>query len=125
RAPADLHPGHRPRTVNRPVPAPAPEGVPVTTTPDRQPEILLEARGLQMHFPITKGAFFRRKVGAVRAVDGIDFAVRAGETLGLVGESGCGKSTTGRLVTRILEPTDGTVTFEGRDISHLSVGEMR
>jgi peptide/nickel transport system ATP-binding protein/oligopeptide transport system ATP-binding protein len=61
----------------------------------------------------------------VQAVDGLTFDVRRGETLSLVGESGCGKTTTGRLLTRLLEPTDGTVTFEGRDISHLSVGEMR
>ena len=88
-------------------------------------ETLLEVTGLEKHFPITRGIFFQRKVGAVRAVDGIDFSVRTGETLGLVGESGCGKSTTGRLVTHLLEPTAGKVIFEGRDISHLSVGQMR
>jgi oligopeptide/dipeptide ABC transporter ATP-binding protein len=87
-------------------------------------ENLLEVTGLQKHFPITKGVF-RRQVGAVRAVDGIDVSVRQGETLGLVGESGCGKSTAGRLFTRILEPTGGKIIFEGRDISHLNHEKMR
>jgi oligopeptide/dipeptide ABC transporter ATP-binding protein len=87
-------------------------------------ENLLEVSGLEKHFPITKG-LFRRQVGAVRAVDGIDLQVRAGETLGLVGESGCGKSTAGRLFTRILEPTAGKIIFEGQDVSHKSVTQMR
>ncbi|WP_229067689.1 ABC transporter ATP-binding protein [Actinoplanes sp. DH11] len=87
-------------------------------------ENLLEATGVQKHFPITKG-LFKRQIGAVRAVDGIDLEVRAGETLGLVGESGCGKSTLGRLFTRILEPTDGKIVFEGEDITHKSVTQMR
>jgi peptide/nickel transport system ATP-binding protein len=87
-------------------------------------ENLLEATGVQKHFPITKG-LFKRQIGAVRAVDGIDVSIRTGETLGLVGESGSGKSTAGRLFTRILEPTAGTITFEGEDISHKSVTQMR
>src|ERR1700754_3249113 len=87
-------------------------------------ENLLEVTGLEKHFPITRG-LFKRQVGAVRAVDGIDLAVRAGETLGLVGESGCGKSTAGRMFTRILEPTGGKIIFDGQDISHKSVAQMR
>src|SRR5690242_8712322 len=87
-------------------------------------ENLLEVSGLQKHFPITKG-LLKRQVGAVRAVDGIDLEVRSGETLGLVGESGCGKSTTGRLFTRILEPTAGKIVFAGEDISHKSVTQLR
>ncbi|MFD6424973.1 ABC transporter ATP-binding protein [Streptomyces sp. NPDC060198] len=89
-----------------------------------QGEVLLRVKGLEKHFPIKKG-LFQRTSGAVRAVDGIDFEVRAGETLGVVGESGCGKSTMGRLITRLLEPTAGTVEFEGTDITHLGVGRMR
>jgi peptide/nickel transport system ATP-binding protein len=85
---------------------------------------LLEVSGLQKHFPIVKG-LLRRQTGAVQAVDGLDFTVRRGETLGLVGESGCGKTTTGRLLTRLIEPTGGSISFEGRDISHLSTGQMR
>ncbi|MEU7059889.1 dipeptide ABC transporter ATP-binding protein [Streptomyces sp. NPDC046197] len=96
-----------------------------TLTKDAAPgETLLKVTGLQKHFPIRKG-LFQRQVGAVRAVDGIDFDVRAGETLGVVGESGCGKSTMGRLITRLLEPTAGTVEFEGKDITHLGVSGMR
>ncbi|MFI1584966.1 ABC transporter ATP-binding protein [Embleya sp. NPDC020630] len=87
-------------------------------------EVLLKVTGLQKHFPIRKG-LFRRRAGAVRAVDGIDFEVRSGETLGVVGESGCGKSTMGRLITRLLEPTSGTIEFEGEDITRLGVRGMR
>ncbi|MEV4891769.1 dipeptide ABC transporter ATP-binding protein [Nonomuraea sp. NPDC055795] len=87
-------------------------------------EPLLSVRDLQKHFPVTKG-LFKRQVGAVKAVDGISFDVFKGETLGLVGESGCGKSTTGRLVTRLLEPTGGQVVFEGQDVSHMPQGRLR
>ncbi|MFI9205477.1 ABC transporter ATP-binding protein [Streptomyces sp. NPDC053048] len=85
---------------------------------------LLKVEGLVKHFPITKGVL-RRQVGAVQAVDGVGFDVRPGETLGVVGESGCGKSTMGRLITRLLEPTAGRVEFEGEDITHLGVAAMR
>lgn len=88
------------------------------------PEPLLKVSGLVKHFPIKKG-LLQRQVGAVQAVDGLDFAVRPGETLGVVGESGCGKSTMGRLITRLLEPTAGRIEFEGKDITHLGTTGMR
>jgi oligopeptide/dipeptide ABC transporter ATP-binding protein len=94
-----------------------------TTVPPLGEE-LLAVTGLTKHFPIRRG-LLQRQTGAVQAVDGLDFTVTRGETLSLVGESGCGKTTTGRLLTRLLEPTDGTIIFEGRDISHLSEGRMR
>jgi oligopeptide transport system ATP-binding protein len=86
---------------------------------------LLEVQDLQKHFPITKGLFLARQTGAVRAVDGVSFDVKPGETLALVGESGCGKSTTGRLILRLLEPTAGSIRFEGRDLTSLGSEEMR
>ena len=80
---------------------------------------LLEVKGLRMHFPITEGIMARRQVGEVRAVDGVDFAVRRGETLGLVGESGCGKTTTGRCILRLEKPTAGEIIYDGVDIAQL------
>nr|WP_281274664.1 dipeptide ABC transporter ATP-binding protein [Actinokineospora cianjurensis] len=85
---------------------------------------MLVATDLQKHFPIRRG-LLQRQVGAVQAVDGLTFSVKRGETLSLVGESGCGKTTTGRLLTRLIEPTGGKVTLDGRDITHLSSGAMR
>jgi oligopeptide/dipeptide ABC transporter ATP-binding protein len=85
---------------------------------------LLQVRGLKKYFPIKKG-FFNRTVGHVRAVDGVNFEVYSGETLGIVGESGCGKSTTGRSILRLLEPTAGEVLFEGKDLAKLSKEDMR
>ncbi|MEU1407184.1 dipeptide ABC transporter ATP-binding protein [Streptomyces sp. NPDC005728] len=87
-------------------------------------DVLLRVEGLTKHFPIKKG-ILQRQVGAVKAVDGIDFEVRRGETLGVVGESGCGKSTMGRVITRLQDPTGGTITFDGQDITRLKTGQMR
>ncbi|GIH71611.1 ABC transporter ATP-binding protein [Sphaerimonospora thailandensis] len=94
------------------------------TTEPLLTEPLLSVRGLEKHFPVTAG-LLKRQVGAVRAVDGVSFDVVKGETLGLVGESGCGKTTTGRLITRLIEPTGGKIAFEGEDVTHMSQGRMR
>jgi oligopeptide transport system ATP-binding protein len=77
---------------------------------------LVQVRNLKMHFPIEEGLVFRRQAGAIRAVDGISFSIRRGETMGLVGESGCGKSTTARCIAQLHKPTEGEVLFEGKDL---------
>ena len=87
-------------------------------------DILLRVDNLMMHFPIRRGVF-QRQVGAVRAVDGVSFYVKRGETLGLVGESGCGKSTTGRAILQLYKPTAGTVDFDGTDLIKLKGESMR
>ncbi|MFZ3590976.1 ABC transporter ATP-binding protein [Bacillus sp. DJP31] len=87
-------------------------------------ETLLQVRDLKKHFPIN-GGVFGKKIGEVKAVDGLTFELKKGETLGLVGESGCGKSTTGRLLLRLLDPTEGSVIFENKEITSLSKTEMR
>jgi oligopeptide transport system ATP-binding protein len=88
-------------------------------------DTLLDVRNLKMYFPLTKGIIFQRKVGAVQAVDGLSFDVRKGETLGLVGESGCGKSTAGRAILQLYRPTEGEVVFEGTDLTKIGGEKLR
>jgi oligopeptide transport system ATP-binding protein len=87
-------------------------------------EVLVRVTELKKHFPIMQGVF-RRQVGAIKAVDGVTFDVYKGETLGLVGESGCGKSTTGRVILRLYEPTEGRIYFEGKEITNLNGNDLR
>jgi len=91
---------------------------------ERTGEPLLKVTGLKKHFPITHGIVFKKQIGAVKAVDGLDLEVYPGETVGLVGESGCGKSTAGRTMTKLLEPTAGQIMFDGRDITSLSKRQL-
>jgi oligopeptide/dipeptide ABC transporter ATP-binding protein len=105
-------------SVNDTETAPAAE-----TGQDRQP--LLRVAGVKKYFPITQGIIFQREVGRVHAVDGVDVDVYPGETLGVVGETGCGKTTLGRLMCRLLQPTEGRIEFEGRDITNLKGKELR
>ncbi|MBI2964608.1 MAG: ATP-binding cassette domain-containing protein, partial [Chloroflexi bacterium] len=86
---------------------------------------LLEVTDLRVHFPVTRGFVLQRRVGVVKAVDGISFTVKPGETLGLVGESGSGKTTTGRAVMMLTRPTQGSIRFEGQELTTLGAGEMR
>ena len=86
---------------------------------------ILSVRGLVKHFPVKRGVILSRSVGQVRAVDDVSFDIARGETLALVGESGCGKSTTGRLILRLLEPTGGSIHFKGEDIAPLPPDRMR
>jgi oligopeptide transport system ATP-binding protein len=88
-------------------------------------EPLLQLDGVTKHYPVKKGMILQKQIGSVRAVDGISFSLMPGETLALVGESGCGKSTTARLAMRLIEPTDGTIRYDGQDITHASKAGLR
>jgi oligopeptide transport system ATP-binding protein len=88
-------------------------------------QTLLQVDGLKVHFPLTEGVLMRRQVGAVRAVDDVSFEVRRGETFGIVGESGCGKSTTALTILRLIEPTAGRIVFDGEDITGWSQKQLR
>ena len=89
------------------------------------PEVLLKTTDLQVHFPILRGIVLRKEVGAVKAVDGVSFEILKGETLGLVGESGCGKTTIGRAILQLTRPTGGEVHFKGHDLMKVSHQQMR
>jgi oligopeptide transport system ATP-binding protein len=88
-------------------------------------DTLVRVDGLKVYFPVTSGIIFQRKVADVRAVDGISFEIRRGETLGLVGESGCGKSTTGKAILQLTRPTAGSIVFDGTDLTKVKGGELR
>jgi peptide/nickel transport system ATP-binding protein/oligopeptide transport system ATP-binding protein len=100
------------------------EAAPASTDGRFGPELLV-VEDLKKHFPVTRGIIFQKQIAAIKAVDGVSFSVRQGETLGVVGESGCGKSTMARCVMRLLEPSSGRIVFDGRDITKLSRADMR
>src|SRR5438552_16435388 len=100
----------------------SPISIPKDGTADGE---LLRVEHLKMYFPITQGIILQRQVGWVKAVDDISFTVRRGETLGLVGESGCGKSTTGRAILQLYKPTEDTLNFLGKSMTTLGGGELR
>jgi len=93
--------------------------------PAASADALMKVTGLTKHFPVNRGVVFRHRVGLVRSVDDVTFDVAQGETLGIVGESGCGKTTTARMLVRLIEPTAGQILFDGRDITHLRTRTMR
>jgi oligopeptide transport system ATP-binding protein len=98
---------------------------PAASWEGEQDGVLLEVKGLKKHFPITEGVLVQRAIAVVKAVDGVSFSIRRGETLGLVGESGCGKTTTGRCILQLDRPTAGEVIFEGVNLAALDEKELR
>ena len=96
-----------------------------TEIKDQTTDTLLEVKDLKMHFPVTAGILFQREVASIKAVDGVSFDVMRGETFGLVGESGCGKTTTGRCILQLNTPTSGSIKFEGQELTEFSNTEMR
>ena len=88
-------------------------------------ENLIEVNNLEMYFPVTSGIILQKKIAQIKAVDNVSFTIKKGETLGLVGESGCGKTTTGRCILRLNEPTGGAVTYDGNDVLSLDNKAMR
>ncbi|WP_109508855.1 ABC transporter ATP-binding protein [Nocardioides speluncae] len=112
--------------LEKPADLEAEEGTVVTAAEEKAPgETILEVENLQMYFPVKSSGIIRRTVGHVQAVDGVSFQLGAGESLGLVGESGCGKSTTGRLITRLYKPTGGSINFDGKDIAKYTPREIK
>ena len=97
----------------------------VSADPSGNGEVLLEARDLKKHFPVTKGILYQRVTGYVKAVDGVSFQVRAGETLGLVGESGCGKTTTAKMLLVLERPTSGELLFRGAEVQNAKAGALK
>ena len=106
----------------------------MTTTPEVQPqgnapspdsENLIEVNNLKMYFPVSSGLLFQRTVANIKAVDGVSFVIKRGETLGLVGESGCGKTTTGRCILQLYKPTEGSITFDGRELTGMGSRDLR
>ncbi|MBI4237685.1 MAG: dipeptide ABC transporter ATP-binding protein [Deltaproteobacteria bacterium] len=97
----------------------------MTTTPPSEKTTLLEVRDLRVHFPVSQGVVFRKQLGLARAVDGVSFTLHRGHTLGLVGESGCGKSTTARAILNLIKPTSGEILFDGVDLRRLSATQLR
>ncbi len=97
----------------------------IITTSGAQDDLLVDVRNLKVNFPVKSGSFISRRVGEIKAVDDVSFSVRRGETLGLVGESGCGKTTLGRAILRLEQPTSGDVYFDGENVTQMKAGRLR